>query len=56
MWGSKAKPPVFAWPTALLLWCFLYFSVANRMHDIFMPHVVLEGSGIMSIIGELVAG
>jgi hypothetical protein len=30
-------------------------TIANRVHDIFMSHVVLEGSGIMSIIGELVA-
>jgi hypothetical protein len=31
-----------------------HFGVANRVHDISMAHVVLEGSGVMPIVGELV--
>jgi hypothetical protein len=31
-----------------------HFGVANRVHDIFMAHIVLEGSGVMPIVGELV--
>jgi hypothetical protein len=31
-----------------------HFSISNRVHDIFMPHVVLEGSCVMPIVGELV--
>jgi hypothetical protein len=31
-----------------------HFGVANRVHDIFMAHIVLEGSGVVAIVGELV--
>ena len=31
-----------------------HFGVANRVHDIFMAHIVLEGSGVVPIVGELV--
>jgi hypothetical protein len=32
-----------------------HFSISNRVHDIFVPHIVLEGSGIMPVVGELIA-
>jgi hypothetical protein len=32
-----------------------HFGVSNRVHDVFVTHVVLEGSGVMPIVGELVA-
>jgi hypothetical protein len=31
-----------------------HVGVSNRVHDIFVSDVVLEGSGIMPIVGELV--
>jgi hypothetical protein len=31
-----------------------HFGVANRVHDIFMAHIVLEGSGVVPIVGKLV--
>jgi hypothetical protein len=31
-----------------------HLGVANGVHDIFMAHIVLEGSGVMPIVGELV--
>jgi hypothetical protein len=31
-----------------------HFGVANRVLDILMAHIVLEGSSVMSIVGELV--
>ena len=31
-----------------------HFGVANRVRDIFMAHIVLEGSRVMPIVGELV--
>ena len=33
-----------------------HVGVSNRVHDILLAHVVLEGPGIMHIVGELVAG
>lgn len=33
-----------------------HFGVADRMHDIFVAHVVLERSSVMPLVGELVAG
>ena len=33
-----------------------HLRVSNRVHDIFVTHVVLERPGIMPIVGELVAG
>ena len=32
-----------------------HLGVSDCVHDIFMAHVVLEGSGIMPLVGELVA-
>lgn len=32
-----------------------HLGVSNRVHDIFMPQVVLEGPSIMPIVGQLVA-
>jgi hypothetical protein len=32
-----------------------HFGVSNGVHDIFVAHVVLEGSRVVSIIGELLA-
>jgi hypothetical protein len=26
------------------------------VHDVFVPHVVLQGSGIVAVVGEFVAG
>jgi hypothetical protein len=31
-----------------------HFGVAHRVHDIFMAHIVLEGSGVMPVVGQLV--
>jgi len=31
-----------------------HLGVSNRVHDILVAHVVLEGPGIMPIVGELV--
>jgi hypothetical protein len=31
-----------------------HFGVSNRVHDVFVAHVVLEGSRIVPIVGELV--
>jgi hypothetical protein len=28
----------------------------HRVHNVFMAHVVLERSGVMPIVGELIAG
>ena len=33
-----------------------HLGVTDRIHDIFMAHVVLERSGVMPVVGELVAG
>jgi hypothetical protein len=33
-----------------------HLGVSNRVHDIFVPHVVLEGSGVVPVVGELIAG
>jgi hypothetical protein len=33
-----------------------HFGVSHRVHDILMAHVVLERSGVVPVIGELVAG
>ena len=32
-----------------------HFSIADRVHDVFVSHVVLEGSRVVPIVGELVA-
>ena len=31
-----------------------HLGISNCVHDIFMAHIVLEGSGVMPIVGELV--
>jgi hypothetical protein len=33
-----------------------HFGVTHRVHDILVAHVVLERSGVMPIVGKLVAG
>jgi hypothetical protein len=33
-----------------------HFGISNCVHDILVAHIVLEGAGVMPIIGELVAG
>ena len=33
-----------------------HFGVPNRVHDVFVAHVVLQGSSVVPIVGELVAG
>jgi hypothetical protein len=33
-----------------------HFGVSHGVHDILVAHVVLERSGVMPIVGELVAG
>jgi hypothetical protein len=33
-----------------------HFGVSHSVHYIFVPHVVLERSGIMPVVGQLVAG
>jgi hypothetical protein len=35
------------------IWC--HFGVSNRVHDIFVAHVVLESSRVMPIVGKLIA-
>jgi hypothetical protein len=32
-----------------------HLGVSNRVHDIFVAHVMLKGSGIMPVVSELVA-
>jgi len=32
-----------------------HFSIANCVHDVLVAHVMLESSGVMAIVGELVA-
>ena len=33
-----------------------HFGVSHRVHDILVTHVVLEGSSIMPVVGDLIAG
>jgi hypothetical protein len=33
-----------------------HFGISNRVHDIFVAHVVLECSGIVPVVGKLEAG
>jgi hypothetical protein len=33
-----------------------HLGVSNRVHDIFVAHVVLKGSGVVPVVGKLVAG
>ena len=33
-----------------------HLGVSNRVHDIFVAHVMLERPGIMPIVGKLIAG
>jgi len=32
-----------------------HLGISNRVHDIFVAHVVLQGSSVMPIVGKLVA-
>jgi hypothetical protein len=53
--GIPRMPPVLVLPE-ILEPIRRHFGVTDRVHDIFMAHVVLEGSSVMPIIGELIAG
>jgi hypothetical protein len=33
-----------------------HVGISNRVHDIFVAHVVLESSGVVPVVGKLVAG
>ncbi len=33
-----------------------HFGIGNRVHNVLGAHVVLEGPGVMPIVGELIAG
>jgi len=33
-----------------------HLGVSNRVHDIFVAHVMLEGSGVMPVVGQLISG
>jgi hypothetical protein len=32
-----------------------HFGVSHRVHDVFVAHVVLQGSSIVPIVGEFIA-
>jgi hypothetical protein len=32
------------------------FGISNRVHDIFVAHVMLKGSSVMPVVGQLVPG
>src|SRR5580704_6327591 len=48
--GASLVPPKVLEP----IW--RHFSISHCVLDISVAHVVLEGSSVMSVIGELVAG
>ena len=33
-----------------------HLAVSNRVHDIFVAHVMLEGSGVMPVVCQLISG